>query len=89
MICNPMLDALFLGTWRQVRPDPAPATVVVRFEPDGLLVYSVDGHQIRLTWHLEEDMLVVGDQQPSRYRFRSPTVLILERAGERYVYYRV
>ncbi|HYK03112.1 MAG TPA: hypothetical protein VE974_15235 [Thermoanaerobaculia bacterium] len=84
-----MQPAPFLGAWRQVRPDPAPAAVVVRFEPEGLLVYSMAGQHLELTWRVEADTLVVGDDQRSRYRFRSPTVLVLEREGERFVYYRV
>jgi hypothetical protein len=84
-----MDDNPFLGAWRQVRPDPAPATIVVRFEPEGRLVYSVDGQQIQLTWRVDADTLVIGDDQHSRYRFRSPTVLVLERGGEWFVYYRV
>jgi hypothetical protein len=79
----------FLGEWRQVRPDPRPAAIVVRFEPEGLLVYSVDGQHIHLTWRVDADTLVIGGEQLSRYRFRSPTVLVLEREGERFVYYRV
>lgn len=89
MICNPMLGTPLLGAWRQVRPDPAPATIEVRFGPDGHVLYSVDGQQITLTWRVEADTLVIGTDQRSRYRFRSPTVLVLERGGERFVYYRV
>ncbi len=84
-----MHDAPFLGEWRQVRPDPRPASIFVRFEPDGHLTYVIDDQNIQLTWRLEADTLVVNDDQISRYRFRSPTVLILERGAERYVYYRV
>ena len=84
-----VLDAPFLGEWRQVRPDPAPATIMVRFEPEGRLIYSVDAQPIQLNWRLDGDTLVVHDDQRSRFRFRSPTVLILERGDERYIYYRV
>jgi hypothetical protein len=84
-----MHETSFLGEWRQVRPDPAPASIVVRFEPEGRLTYVIDGQSIHLTWRLDRGTLVVNDEQRSRYRFRSPNVLILERGDERYVYYRV
>lgn len=89
MISTPMHFDPFLGEWRQVRPDPRPAEIFVRFEPEGRLTYLIDDQSLQLTWHLEGDTLVVDDLQRSRYRFRSPTVLILERGEERYVYYRV
>jgi hypothetical protein len=84
-----MHDAPFLGEWRQVRPDPAPASIFVRFEAHGRVTYVIGEQHIQLSWRLDGDTLVVNDDQRSRYRFRSPTVLILERGGERHVYYRV
>jgi len=84
-----MQEQAFLGEWRQVRPDPRPAAIFVRFEPEGRLTYVIDDQHVPLTWCLEEDTLIVNNDQRSRYRFRSETVLILERAEERYVYYRV
>jgi hypothetical protein len=83
-----MKELAFLGEWRQVRPSPAPVEIFVRFERDGQLTYVVDGQQRQLTWRIEGDVLIANDI-PSSYRFRSPTVLILERENERYVYYRV
>lgn len=84
-----MQEQPFLGQWRQIRPDPAPAAITVHFEPEGRLTYVIDGQHVPLTWRVEEDTLIVDGNQRSRYRFRSPAVLILERGGERYVYYRV
>jgi hypothetical protein len=89
MISTLMHDPPFLGEWRQVRPITRPTEIVVRFEPDGLVVYSVDNQLLHLTWRLDGDTLVVNDEQRSRFWFRSESVLVLERDDERYVYYRV
>ena len=85
-----------LGEWRQVRPVPDPASIVVRFERGGLLTYSVtmgNRQEIAMEWRVEAGVLVIsqpgavtGERTP--FRFRSPTVLVLEREGERFVYFR-
>lgn len=86
----------FLGEWRQIRPDPAPARIVVSFEANGLLVYTMHGEgelRIELTWQLDGDTIAIADEaakEPrlSRFRFRSHSMLVLEREGETYVYVR-
>lgn len=85
----------FLGEWRQIRPDPRPASIFIRFESGGCVVFTVDmgsAQEFELTWRLDGDQLVVGqsgaETVTSRYRFQSPTMLVLERDGGRSVYVR-
>lgn len=90
-------ELAFLGEWRQVRPVPDPAAISVRFNTGGRVIYIVEmgsTQHIELQWRAEDDVLVIspvgaatGERTP--FRFRSPTVLVLEREGERFVYFRV
>jgi hypothetical protein len=89
-------ERALLGEWRQVRPVPDPAAISVRFESGGRLTYIVEmgsTQEIELQWRVEGDVLVIapvgaasGERTP--FRLRSPTVLVLEREGERFVYFR-
>lgn len=79
-----------VGKWRQIRPDPAPAEILITFEADGRLTYSAvmgSVQHIPLHWRTEGETLIVGDQV-SRFRFASDSMLVLERQGERFVYVR-
>ncbi|HEX8251988.1 MAG TPA: hypothetical protein VF846_02480 [Thermoanaerobaculia bacterium] len=89
-------EADFLGEWRQIRPDPAPAQVVVTFEANGSLVYTLEGEgelRIVIQWQLDGDALIITDpseREPRRslFRFRSRSMLVLERDGASYIYVR-
>lgn len=92
-----MLDARhFLGEWRQIRPDPAPARIFVLFEDDGHLEYIVETDTLqsfRLRWRLNGRTLITSEADgsseiESQYEFRSPTMLVLEREGTKSVYRR-
>lgn len=91
-----MHDSRFLGTWRQVRPDSTLARVLVTFEPNGALTYvlAIDGgtQTFALRWRVENEMLVStnerGEENASRFRFASPSMLVLEHGDERHVYRR-
>ena len=85
----------FAGQWRQIRPDPRPASIFIAFEPGGRVVYTIEMGTVQtleLTWKLDGDQLVVDQSGApaviSRFRFQSPTMLVLERDGERSVYVR-
>jgi hypothetical protein len=85
----------FLGKWRQMRPDTAPAQITVIFEEAGLMTYIVamNGEQsFSLRWTIDGDTLVSVDQSGrknvSPFRFASPTMLVLDREDGRYVYRR-
>ena len=89
-------ERALLGEWRQVRPVPDPASITVRFDTGGALTYTIDmgsTQTIALQWRVDGDVLVIapvgtatGERTP--FRFRSPTVLVLERGEERFVYFR-
>jgi hypothetical protein len=85
----------FLGEWRQIRPDPRPASILITFESGGRVVYTIEMGTVQileLTWRLDGEQLVVNQSGAptviSRFRFQSPTMLVLERDGERSVYVR-
>ncbi len=83
----------FFGEWRQIEPPTEPEAVFIEFEPGGRLTYTVEGpttQQILLTWTLNGDTLETN--QPShprldsiKYRFESPSRLILERSDGTYI----
>jgi hypothetical protein len=85
-----------LGRWRQVAPDPSPASIFITFEPDGRLRYALETGTtqiILLTWRVDGDVLV--SQQPgapredrAQFRFDGAGRLVVEREGERYTYER-
>ncbi|HEX2836084.1 MAG TPA: hypothetical protein VHW00_23975 [Thermoanaerobaculia bacterium] len=95
-----MSDTRFDGRWRQVRPDPAPARILLTFDSDGALTYviAMDGgtQTFALRWRVENETLIStnehGEESASRFRFASPAMLVLERpaenAAERHVYRR-
>lgn len=85
----------FLGAWRQVRPETAPAQISVIFEEGGVMTYVVamNGEQrFSLRWSVDGETLVSVDQSgrksTSPFRFASPTMLVLDRDDGRYVYRR-
>jgi hypothetical protein len=85
-----------LGEWRQVRPVPDPASIVVRFASGGQLTYVVtmgSSQEIVLTWAVDGDTLVItqpgaASGERTAFRLHSSTMLVLERDGERFVYTR-
>ncbi|MGN6182483.1 MAG: hypothetical protein ACTHQM_02385 [Thermoanaerobaculia bacterium] len=91
-----MQDARLLGTWRQIRPDPAPAQIAITFTDDGALTYELRMEQgtqtFAMSWRVEGELLIVTNERDapneSRFRFASPTMLIVERGDERHVYRR-
>ena len=86
----------FLGEWRQVEPDPHPGSILITFEDDGRLRYTVETttvQHILLTWRVDGDVLITDQpsaprQESTRFRFLSPSRLMLERVGESYIYER-
>lgn len=85
----------FLGEWRQIRPDARPASIFIRFESGGRVVYTIQMGTVQrfaLTWRLDGEQLLIDQSGAaaviSRFRFQSPTMLVLERDGERSVYVR-
>ena len=90
-------ESNFVGEWRQVEPDPHPESIFITFEADGRLRYAVEGETMQLillTWRIEGDVLVTDQpsaprQERTRFRFLSPSRLILERLGESYRYERL
>ena len=91
-----MNEQNFIGEWQQVRPNPAPASIFIEFEEGGRLKYTVETETVQhflLTWRVEGDVLITD--QPSaqrleatRFRFVTPTRLVLELRDETYVYER-
>jgi hypothetical protein len=89
----------FVGQWRQIRPDPDPAAILLTFADGGQLTYTVTlqtqpAQQLALLWRVDGDTLVAtqrdgSNAQVSRFRFPSASMLVLEREGERYVYRRL
>ena len=87
----------FLGEWRQVRPNPRPASIFITFEEGGRLQYTIETETVQhflLTWRLDGDVIVTD--QPSapredrtKFRFAGPSRLVMERDDETYVYDRV
>jgi hypothetical protein len=83
-----------LGRWRQVAPDPSPASIFITFEPDGRLRYALEAGTtqiILLTWRVDGNVVV--SEQPgapredrAHFRFDGPGRLVLEREGESYTY---
>ena len=93
-----MLDERhFIGEWRQIRPDPSPAQIFITFGTDGQLTYTVeldDVMNVLLRWRLAGEVMITTqpdgtDEIRSSYRFRSPTMLVMTREREQYVYRRV
>jgi hypothetical protein len=86
----------FLGEWRQIRPDPSPARIVIAFAPDHQLTYTIespDSMRVALRWRVAGTTLITSasdgsEERISGFRFRSPTMLVLERDREQYVYRR-
>jgi len=85
----------FLGEWRQIRPDPRPASFFTAYEAGGRLRYTIESDTVQtweFTWRVDGDTIIVvaqrGDPMIFRFRFQSPTMLVLERNGERSVYVR-
>jgi hypothetical protein len=86
-----------LGEWRQAEPDPHPGAVIILFEPDGRLRYTVeDGtvQHILLTWRIDGDVLVTDQpsaprEERTRLRLVSPSRLVLEQRGESCTYERI
>lgn len=84
-----------VGAWRQIRPDPRPASILITFEPGGRVVYTIEMGTVQtfeLAWRLDGEQLLIDQSGAetviSRFRFQSPTMLVLERDGERSVYVR-
>ncbi len=92
----PVSERDFIGEWRQLEPRIGREDVFIRFEADGTLQYIIESETTQtflLTWRLEGDVIV--SDQPSaprpdvtRFRFASPSRLVLERKDESYIYER-
>ncbi|MDQ3281474.1 MAG: hypothetical protein M3Q69_08680 [Acidobacteriota bacterium] len=88
------IDPRFLGEWRQVDPDPAPAAIFVTFEADGRLQYRLETATVQiilLTWRVEGGLLVTEQpggsrEERSAFRFPTSTRLVLEKLGETFSY---
>jgi hypothetical protein len=85
----------FLGTWRQVRPDPLPAQIAVTFAAGGVLTYTLTMNEpqtFAMRWRVEGETLISinerGEERVSQFRFASPTMLVLEHGSDRHVYRR-
>jgi hypothetical protein len=93
----PTIAHQFVGEWRQVKPDPDPEAIFISFQVDGSLRYQIEGETVQhilLTWRIDGDVLVTDQpsaprQERTRFRFLSPSQLILEREDESYTYERV
>lgn len=87
----------FLGEWRQVEPDPHPASIFITFERGGRLRYTVETttvQHILLTWRVDGNALITDQpsaprQERTRYRFTAPSRLVFERRAESYTYERI
>lgn len=90
-------EEAILGEWRQVSPDPAPASISVTFASDGSLRYRIETtttQHILLTWRIDGDTLITAQpgaprEQRARFRFAAPSRLVLELNGEEFEYDRV
>jgi hypothetical protein len=86
-----------VGDWRQIEPDPHPASILVTFESDGRLRYTIETATIQhilLTWRIEDSALVTDQpsaprEERTQFRFEGSSRLVLERPGERFCYERV
>lgn len=85
-----------LGEWRQIDPDPHPASISITFETGGHLRYAIETttvQQILLTWRVDGDTIVTDQpsaprEERTRFHFAGPRRLVLQRAGETYRYER-
>lgn len=85
----------FLGEWQQVEPDASPLSVTVDFQKNGRMTWAIaqQGQPIELGWRVEGSNLIVaqpesGEENASRFRFESPSILVVEFGKQTFVYRR-